>query len=313
VSKVYYPPANHTAQWWEDKFERGDFDRADKLLLHTTEGGNWPAYDGGAKAPTLTYKPKTREWRQHNSIMSSARALRDPSSTPVRENRDNVVQVEIIGSCSRAVANRYGLQYVRDLPGTALEDLGALAAWLHLNHGLPLVMHPLWPAYPASGRSDSPARMSSAEFDRFRGLCGHMHASGNDHGDPGELDVATILAEAKERAYPEARVQNLTIATRAIAHAAAGNRFGDGDSYLADAKSFLAWASHPRVRAITDWREAEWNRHYNEFPLNRELFMGAVNGVQRHFGLPVGPLTTATVLEMKGFGYKVISYDGKAL
>src|SRR3546814_7767011 len=47
-------------------------------LLHTTETTGWPGYKSGASAPTLTYHPRQRAWRQHNYLDTSARALVDP-------------------------------------------------------------------------------------------------------------------------------------------------------------------------------------------------------------------------------------------
>src|SRR3546814_16415495 len=85
-----YPNANHTTQWWESAFARGTFSRIEKILLHTTETTGWPGYKAGASAPTLTYHPRQRAWRQHNYLDTSARALVDPTGRDVRTNRDNV-------------------------------------------------------------------------------------------------------------------------------------------------------------------------------------------------------------------------------
>lgn len=192
-----YPPANRTAQWWEDKFTRGTMPTIDKLLLHTTETTTWPAYDAGAKAPTVTYNPwvpSAQRWRQHNWLNTSARALQDPSSTPVRENRDNVVQVEIIAYCNPASYRKYG-HGVNALPDSAYEDLGAFLAFLHREWSVPLARAPKWATYPPPNS----IRMSSATYDAFKGVLGHQHASGNDHGDPGmtAAQVDRILAVAK--------------------------------------------------------------------------------------------------------------------
>jgi hypothetical protein len=37
-----------------------------------------------------------------------------------------------------------------------------------------------------------------AEFDTFKGVCGHQHAPGNTHGDPGALDLQAVLKAALE-------------------------------------------------------------------------------------------------------------------
>lgn len=194
-----YPPANRTAQWFEDKYDRGTFTGIDKLLLHTTETSGWPAYGGGASAPTLTYNPWVRQWRQHNYLNTSARALQDPSSTPVRENRDNVVQVEIIAYCDPKLYAKYG-HGVNALPATFYEDMGAFLAFLNKEWGTPIVRAPEWDTFPPSNS----IRMSSAKYDAFRGVLGHQHASGNTHGDPGftNAQVDRILAVAKRLTTP---------------------------------------------------------------------------------------------------------------
>lgn len=204
-----YPPANRTAQWFEDKYDRGTFTAVEKLLLHTTETSAWPAYDGGAKAPNLTYNPWTRQWRQHNYLTTSSRALQDPTSTPVRENRDNVVQVEIIAYCNPDSYAKYG-HGVNALPAAFYEDMGAFLAFLHKEWGTQIVRAPEWDTYPPS---DS-IRMSSAKYDAFRGVLGHQHASGNTHGDPGltNAQVDRILAVARRLTTPTTDVSGETMA-----------------------------------------------------------------------------------------------------
>lgn len=197
-----YPPANRTAQWWEDDFTRGTMATIDKLMLHTTETSSWPAYDKGGKAPTATYNPwvtKAQRWRQHNWLDTSARALQDPESTPVRENRDNVVQVEIIAYCNPASYEKYGYG-VNVLPDDFYEDMGAFLAFLHTEWSVPLVRASRWATYPPPNS----IRMSSSEYDAFKGVLGHQHASGNNHGDPGmtAAQIDRILAAAKRLSAP---------------------------------------------------------------------------------------------------------------
>jgi hypothetical protein len=192
VKARYYPPADRTTQWHGEGAVT--MPRIDKLVLHTTEtAGGWPGYRDGKISPTLTYEPWRHEWRQHLPIDGSARALLDSDGTAVRENRDNVVQVEISCYCDPKYANRR--KFVTDLDNRALADLGAFARWLHDEWGLPLALAPLWLPYPAS-YGNSPARMSGAEYDAFKGILGHQHVSGNLHGDPGALKVHAILKRA---------------------------------------------------------------------------------------------------------------------
>lgn len=197
-----YPKANTTAQWFEDLFPRVTMNPVSKLLLHSTETSGWPGYDGGATAPTVTYHPwlpAGQRWRQHCYLDRSARALRDPSGTAVRENQDGVVQVEIIAYCDPDLAAEYG-HFIGDLPDSAYEDLGEFLAYLHIHCAVPLIRAGEWDTFPPS---DS-IRMSGPEYDKFRGLLGHQHASGNTHGDPGmtNAQVDRIIAVAQRIVAP---------------------------------------------------------------------------------------------------------------
>ena len=178
-----FPGADHTTQW----YGKGNYTMPgiDKLLLHTTEGTGWPTYDGGLKAPTLTFNPGARAVRQHFPLNGSARALRDPTSTPVRENRDNVVQVEIIGFAAKSAQwDAWTVNTIADL-------------WVFLNAewGTPLTAIKLW--VPATPWGTDSQRLSSVAYDAFAGLLGHEHAPGNDHRDPGKPDIATIVERAR--------------------------------------------------------------------------------------------------------------------
>lgn len=197
-NSAFYPKADRTSQWFGDG--NSIMPTIDKWLLHTAEvPGGFPGYDSGGKAPGTTYDPFVHKWRQHFRINGSARALLDPDGTPVRENRDNVHQTEISCYCDPKYAKSG--KFVTDLDEQAIDDLGEFGAWLHAEWGTPLVLAPLWLPYPES-YGNTNARMTSAEYDAFKGILGHQHASGNDHGDPGALNVQAILASAKAHTTP---------------------------------------------------------------------------------------------------------------
>lgn len=187
-----YPKANTTAQWFEPLFDRATFTRIDKFLLHTTETIGWPGYSRttrGDSAPNITYNPRTREFRQHNYANTSARALVDPSSTPVRENRDNVFQIEIICYTDLIKAASVGGTKVTDLTDDNLRDIAELYRWLNEKWDCPILCSLEFPPY----RPYKNVRLTSSQFDAYRGLCGHMHASGNTHTDPGNINVGKIM------------------------------------------------------------------------------------------------------------------------
>ena len=296
---IYIPGANLTAQWYVEEYRGVTMPDIDKLLLHTTETGGWPGYRGGATAPTATYHPGLHQWRQHFPLNMSARALRDPSGTVVRENRDNVVQVEIICSCDAAFARRYGYPHVTQLDGQALDDIGEFAAFLHREWGLPLVKAPVWLPYPKS-YGDSPARMSGSEYDRFQGICGHMHASGNSHGDPGALDVDHVLDTAARIIGTAAR--DVTVSMAALNMAARGEP--QSHSWWYDAKQFMAFA-HKGVKVIP--ATTFWAWHRAPFGAWRaKLFTYSIKCVQARARVPqTGRFDDATAAYMRRFGYRV--------
>ncbi len=207
---VFYPPADRSTQWFSGTYPGSPFGPIiEKIVLHTTETGTWPGYAGGASAPNLTYDPRSHRWRQHFRLDRSARALRDPSSTLVRENRDNVAQIEIICTCDAAFARKYGYLHVTQLDDRALRDLGAFIRFMHDHWGTPLTAATIWLPYPSS-YGNTTARMSGPTYDAYRGVLGHMHCSGNVHGDPGTINIARIMAYARGTTPQPQEVDDVT-------------------------------------------------------------------------------------------------------
>lgn len=192
----YYPGADRTARWKGDG--NAVMPTIDKLVLHSTETRVLPSYEGNW--PTLTYDPWLHKWYQHVPIDGSATALVDPSGTAVRENRDNVCQVEIVGYCDPKMVEAYGHD-VTALDQQAIGDLGAFVAWLHTEWGMPLRAVPTWLPYPRS-YGDNGVRLTGPQYDAYTGVLGHQHVSGNSHGDPGDIDIAAIMAAADRIANP---------------------------------------------------------------------------------------------------------------
>lgn len=175
---AYYPPADRTSQWYPNIAGGATFTKVDKLVIHTTEGSGWHNYGATGFGPHMTW---WRQWRQHIPLTKSATALTDPASTPVRENRDNVIQIELVGFAKNA----------GNMDDNTVEALAQFIAFLH-KYGLPLNIMTVWTG------PNTHARMTSAEFDAFKGVCGHQHVSGNDHWDPGQIPWNVIIDRAKE-------------------------------------------------------------------------------------------------------------------
>lgn len=189
---AWYAPADRTSQ--PRPAGGGTFDHVEKLVLHTTETRGWPGYP--SFAPHLTYDPWRKLWRQHMPLTRSASTLADSSSTKVRENRDNAIQVEIVAYCDTKLNKPgSGIDYLDD---EAVRELARFAAFLHRYGGLKLELAPGWLPYPKS-YGNTRNRMSGPTYDAFQGILGHEHVSSNDHGDPGAPPwLDEFLAAAKD-------------------------------------------------------------------------------------------------------------------
>jgi hypothetical protein len=195
-----YPGAS-TAYWYGSRYP-GSAMESNVIVWHTTEGTSLPSYGGGGSAPNFTAVPdlkaKRLVWYQHFDFDVSSRALMNKAGG-VETNTLNVVQVEIVGTCDPSTHRKWGSTphlYTPELPDWAVRDLGAFARWAHDQHGVPLTSSVTFKAYPASYGA-SGVRMSGAQWNAFKGHCGHQHVPENDHGDPGLLPMAAILAAAK--------------------------------------------------------------------------------------------------------------------
>lgn len=162
------------------------------IVIHTTEGSNWPAYGGGASAPHFTVKG---DWiRQHFPINRSARALVNAPGG-VETNTDDVIQIEIIGTCNPSRKDQKNWLFVPEAGPGDLRGLVAVLQWINTQTGIPLVdAAPRgWLSYPSSYGNRNGQRMTFAEWGKARGIVGHQHVPENSHGDPGNFNVFNIL------------------------------------------------------------------------------------------------------------------------
>lgn len=198
-----YPGAS-TAYFYQNRYG-GDLMEVNVVVLHTTEGPTLSDYNGGAVAPNLTAVPdfanKRLKWYQHYDIDRSSRALVNLAGG-VETNTLNVCQVELVGTCDPATHKKWTAAgtahvYWPEAPDWALQGVADFLAWMHTEHGVPLSGPAKWPAYPSSYGSGAGQRMSFAEWEAFKGVCGHMHVPENAHGDPGNIDFAKLLTLAK--------------------------------------------------------------------------------------------------------------------
>lgn len=186
---LYLPGADRTSRWFFDDYPNAAMPRIDKTLIHSTEtqkSSGCPGYSGGSTAPQVTINPWKgyRKTWQHFPNNRPGRALGNPSSTPVSENKDNVWQVEVIGFSDPVLGRRYGC-YLPELDDAGLDYLAEAIAFVHAEWPHPLTLPPTWPLYKvASWAAMDAAHMTSGEYDRFAGILAHMHApKPSSHGD----------------------------------------------------------------------------------------------------------------------------------
>lgn len=203
-----YPGAS-TAYWWQQTWG-GSAMESNVGVIHTTEGRTVPNYGGGASAPNFTALPdipnKRLRWYQHFDFDVSSRALVNKAGG-VDTNTANAVQIELVGTCDERKAEtwdgkRAGVDYIfwPEAPDWALAELARFVKWAHDEHGIQLRSTVTWKPYNKGQVGGSyganGVRLTGAQWNAYYGWLGHQHVPENDHGDPGDLDFARVLAHA---------------------------------------------------------------------------------------------------------------------
>lgn len=171
-----------------------------KIVLHTTEGSSWPGYGGGGSAPHFTVH-RDGTIRQHIDTAYSSKALVNRPGG-VETNNGGCIQIEFIGSCDRAYANKHGLFFTESATDKDLAGLAKVVAWIAKTHNIPLTASGLsWPTSNAAYAS-APQRMSYSKWNGYKGVCGHTHVPENDHWDPGNFPISRLLRLAGGTSVP---------------------------------------------------------------------------------------------------------------
>ncbi|MFF7979832.1 peptidoglycan-binding protein [Streptomyces sp. NPDC007901] len=290
-----YPGASR-ANWYQDDFG-GDPMQVNVVVLHTTEGYTLPGYDGGATAPNLTAVPdlaaKKLKWYQHFDIETSSRALVNLKGG-VETNTLNVCQVELTGTCDPKTHAKWQAAghdhiYWPDAPEWALQGVARFLAWMHEQHGVPLSGPTSWPAYPTSYGTAGGQRMTGAQWSDFKGVCGHMHVPENVHGDPGAIDFARILKDAKADLDVDDDTPETKTPTKPKIPAFPGRKYfvaGASNAYVLQLGKQLVkrgFGDHYKVGPSRSWGEAD-RLNVRDFQKSRKELRGDADGSP-------GPLT----------------------
>ncbi|MEU6372963.1 peptidoglycan-binding protein [Streptomyces sp. NPDC046909] len=290
-----YPGASR-ANWYQDDFG-GDPMEVNVVVLHTTEGRTLPGYEGGATAPNLTAVPdfaaKKLKWYQHFDIETSSRALVNLKGG-AETNTANVCQVELVGTCDPTTHKKWMAAsqehiYWPDAPDWALQAVAQFLAWMHEEHGVPLSGPKEWPAYPSSYGKGNGARMTAAEWNKFKGICGHLHVVENQHGDPGAIDFAQLVKYAKADLDVDDDTPAPTKPTTPKIPAFPGRKYfvaGATNSYVLQLGKQLVkrgFGDHYKVGPSKSWGEAD-RLNVRAFQKSRKELRGDADGTP-------GPLT----------------------
>lgn len=162
------------------------------IVVHSTEGTSWPSYDGGQSAPHFTIDLETGERRQHISMGQAARALANASGG-VETNRAGGIQIEVIGTCDPNHRGDAGWLFLPTMSDAQAATLGQLLREIADDQGIEWRSEVEFIAYPASYGTGAAQRLSGSQWNSYRGILGHQHVPENDHGDPGNLDMALIM------------------------------------------------------------------------------------------------------------------------
>ncbi|MDF2707064.1 MAG: hypothetical protein K0R62_2716 [Nonomuraea muscovyensis] len=244
-------------------------------VVHTTEGRVLPSYSGGANAPTVTGVPdiaaKKIRWYQHYDVDESARALANKLGG-VQTNTANAFQIELVGTCDDTKKTSWdgkkaGVDYLHwpTAPDWALAEVAWLVRWLNDYHAIPLTCVKDWLAYGKDARRPgitpasygaSPARMSFAQWQAFKGWCGHQHVPENDHGDPGSMNFARVIQLAKGETEPPVPQEDDMPTAQEIADAVWAKQFASptapqGTDPNRSAGTFLRWADVRHQQEMT--------------------------------------------------------------
>lgn len=164
-----------------------------RIVLHSTEGSTYggarSAYKASKVSPhfTCSYEKGRFEHWQHIALNRAATALRHPAGT-VHTNRLSAIQIEVVAFAAKPA-----------WPDGLIAGVADLIAWIMAQTGVKPVA-PAFPPYPQSYGLHNGVRFSDADWLVFNGICGHCHVPGNDHGDPGAINIIALLPAPKAQA-----------------------------------------------------------------------------------------------------------------
>ncbi len=188
--ELWYPKASRSAI---APVDAGSFTGGGhKGRFHTTEGataagaiaayrnnGSWPHFTASFEGGTF------RIW-QHIALNRASRSLVHLAGH-VETNRNNVIQIELVGSAVH--------------PPSASGYLAGISTWMRwveANFSVPRRSTVTFKAYPGSYGANNGVRLSESAWNAYSGWLGHENCPENLHGDPGALNIHALLQLQEE-------------------------------------------------------------------------------------------------------------------
>jgi hypothetical protein len=202
----WYPPALYNPAASSAPSQVG---AVDKGVLHKTISapGSFRArsdsYFGHQSYPHFTTDVQSGVFKvwQHISIRQASKALKNTAGG-VQTNTNGVIQVEIVGwaDTSAMLHSDPALHRVHQA------GLAALMRWIEAETDVPrsstVEGYHQYPPENGIRLGNEPWRMTFAEWEAYRGWCGHQHVPENVHGDPGAFDINTLLGQSAPAPAP---------------------------------------------------------------------------------------------------------------
>lgn len=161
-----------------------------KIVHHITGGGTYAgafatyAKTGSLPHFTTSFEGGTFRVWQHLPLDTAATALKHDPPTLPQTNRARAIQIEHVVP---------SIDAVHFLPPGFYDGVAVLCRWIEAAFGVERRA-----PYPFL----NPHRLSWDQWAYASGHLGHCHVPGNDHPDPGPIDIAHILNAGAPTAAP---------------------------------------------------------------------------------------------------------------
>jgi hypothetical protein len=162
-----------------------------RIVIHEIQGDDRLSMIQSHPAPPhLWYDPVSRDLHQTVPFSRSAFALWQGNG--VYTNRARAIQVELAG-----FSEYEPVETLQQLTNIAEDVIVPICQWVAMVSGQ-IDLNNVTGPFTISGSASefAPQRFSEHLWTHFNGVCGHVHVPGNDHWDPGAMNLQRIAQHA---------------------------------------------------------------------------------------------------------------------